>query len=96
MSRGKYSPTCPHANTGYEMKYTCYGKIPEPYNGDPSTFDTKIHMDGYDEEGFDSYGYSDFLADGTYVGYGQGIDRNGITEDEYLVMDDDTFLYCYA
>ena len=53
-------------------------------------------MDGYDEEGFDSYGYSDFLADGTYVGYGQGIDRNGITEDEYLVMDDDTFLYWYA
>jgi hypothetical protein len=95
MSRGKYSPKCPHANSNYDYKYNCFGKIPEHYNGDKTTFCAKIHMDGYDDEGFDRYGYSDFLADGTYVGLGCGVDRNGHTEDEYLSMNDDQFFYYY-
>ena len=93
MARGKYSPRCPHANTDYDFKYNCYGKIPDTYNGDSKTFDARIHMSGYDDQGFDSYGYSDFLDDGTWVGLGQGIDRNGKTEDDYFNMDDDEFDY---
>jgi len=93
MARGKYSPKCPHAKTDYDYPYTCMGVLPSAYNGDPKTFDPKIHMSGYDDQGFDSYGYSDFLGDGTYVGLGQGIDRNGKTEDDYFNMDYDEFEY---
>ena len=45
----------------------------------------------YDAEGYDSYGYSCWSADGTYAGIGDGIDRNGITEFEYLMMDNEEY-----
>lgn len=45
----------------------------------------------YDHEGFDSYGYSAFNSEGKYVGIGQGIDRNGFSENDYLAMSDDEF-----
>jgi hypothetical protein len=38
----------------------------------------------YDNEGFDSYGYSAFDVDGNFVGHGKGIDRYGYTELDYL------------
>lgn len=86
MSTGKYAPFCPYANTGYEFKYNCYGD-PVTFdfnNGNMKDYDQKLHYDNYDEEGFDSYGYSCFDKDGNYVGCGEGIDRCGYTEMDYL------------
>jgi hypothetical protein len=86
MSRGKYSPKCP--NTGIEVfTFNCYGQMPAPY--DHGTYDEKTMFDNYDSEGFDRYGYSCFNAEGQYVGIGQGVDRQGYTEMEYMVMDND-------
>ena len=91
MARGKYSPKCPHANTDYDFCYNSQGQLPASYRPGTDVFNPRIHMNGYDSEGYDRYGYSDFLEDGTYVGLGQGIDRNGKTEDEYFNMNDDEF-----
>lgn len=81
MSYGKYSPTLikkgPHI-------YNAYGKIPEDYDHTIDKFDEKIHLANYDEDGYDRYGYSAFHADGSYAGIGDGIDRDGYTENEYL------------
>jgi hypothetical protein len=85
MSQGKYSPNLPK---GKVHCFNCYGKEPVPYVG---PYDEKTMFDHYDDEGFDSYGYSAFDANGEYVGVGNGVDRNGYTEDEYLVMDPETF-----
>jgi hypothetical protein len=90
MSTGKYSPLCPHANeSGWEMfKYNCYGEVPADWNQevyeDGIEYDEKTMFGDYDSEGFDSYGYSAFDADGEYVGIGDGIDRYGYTEMDYL------------
>jgi hypothetical protein len=43
---------------------------------------------GFDGEGYDSYGYSSFDSDGNYVGIGNGIDRAGCDEDDYLSLQD--------
>ena len=82
MSTGKYSPLCPYTNLNYEYKFNSYGEIPAEF--DSSAYDPKTMFDNYDEEGFDSYGYSSFDADGNYVGHGNGIDRYGYTEMDYL------------
>ena len=90
MSTGKYSPLCPHAHEdGYgAYVYNCYGETPVEWN--QAVYDAgveyneKTMFDNYDDEGFDSYGYSGFDIDGNYVGNGQGIDRYGYTEDDYL------------
>ena len=88
MSVGKYSPFCPHANTGYEFKYNCYGKEPAPWSPELAAagvvYDEKTMFDDYDEEGYDRYGYSCFDIDGEYVGLGSGVDRAGKTESDYL------------
>jgi len=94
MSRGKYSPRTPHArDDNYEYKYTCYGKIPEPYDHTIDVYDQRIHFDNYDDEGFDRYGYSAFDINGEYVGPGAGVDRLGHTELDYLSMDDRDWYY---
>lgn len=85
MSRGKYSPA---TSTNTDFRYNCYGELP------PETwaeYDEKIHFGNYDSEGFDSYGYSAFYSDGSYAGVGSGVDRNGITEYEYLCMSEEEF-----
>jgi len=46
-------------------------------------------MADYDSEGYDSYGYSGVDQDGNYVGCGNGIDRLGYTEMDYLSMSQD-------
>ena len=84
MSVGKYSPNCPHANSNYEFKYNCYKQIPPEYKAGVDVYDDKIHGSDYDSEGFDRYGYSAFDEDGNFVGHGQGVDREGMTEDDYL------------
>ena len=92
MSRGKYSLAYKHWPDGYEFKYTVDGRLPEPWTKEMiaagATFDPRIHMDGCDEEGYDRYGYSAFDADGNYVGDGDGVDRAGWTEMDYLTLRD--------
>jgi hypothetical protein len=86
MSTGKYSPLCPHANEKdwRSFVYNCYGETPPAYDHAAGEYNEKLHFDNYDDEGFDSYGYSSFDADGEYVGCGKGIDRYGYTENDYL------------
>jgi hypothetical protein len=92
MSKGKYSPRCPNADKEWEFyDRNCYGDVPPPYDPATDTYDEKIHFATYDPEGYDSYGYSAFDRDRNFVGCGQGIDRLGYTEMEYLGMSDDEF-----
>lgn len=93
MSRGKYSVLATkHWPNGYEYKYNCYGNLPEPWSLEMKeaghVFDDKTMFDDYDEEGYDRYGYSAFDADGNFVGHGQGVDREGWTEMDYLTLQD--------
>jgi hypothetical protein len=82
MSKGKYSPNLPTAEKPFDFfNRNTRGAIPT----DPK--EEAI----YDPDGYDNYGYSAFLADGSYVGWGRGVDRNGYTENDYLIMDDDEF-----
>lgn len=90
MSQGKYSPVCPHAREDYDYVFNCYGKPVAAYRAGDE-YDEKTMFGNYDDEGFDSYGYSCFDEDGNYVGIGDGVDRLGYTEYDYLVMDPDTF-----
>ena len=91
MSYGKYSPTITRelANRSFnEFCYNAKGELP------PSTWDVyceEIHFGNYDKDGFDSYGYSAYDADGNYAGIGSGVDRDGITEYEYSVMSQEEF-----
>jgi hypothetical protein len=88
MSVGKYSPHCPHANTDYEFRFNCYGKEPAPWTPELRAagveYDPRTMFADHDSEGYDSYGYSCFDADGEYVGHGQGVDRAGMTEAGYF------------
>jgi hypothetical protein len=93
MSRGKYSPNLPtHMMSSAEFKYNCYGKLPEPWGQEQ--FDTGVEyndltmFDNYDADGYDSYGYSAFDLDGNFVGHGDGVDRDGWTEMDYLTLRD--------
>ena len=89
MSRGKYSPNLP---CGKEFIYNCYGKPVTEWDWQTSegdTYDELTMFANYDDEGYDSYGYSAFDEFGNYMGIGGGVDRNGYTEHEYLCMTDD-------
>jgi hypothetical protein len=89
MSRGKYSPNLP---SGKEFIYNCYGKPVTEWDWQTSegdTYDELTMFANYDDEGYDSYGYSAFDRFGTYSGIGGGVDRNGYTEYEYLFMTDE-------
>ena len=88
MSQGKYSPNLPNRNEE-DFIYNCYGKLPTPCSKDQ--YDEKTMFPNYDSEGFDRYGYSCFDSNGNYVGIGCGVDRNGYTEFQYLVMTPEQF-----
>lgn len=93
MSRGKYSVRAyKHWPNNYEYKYNCDGKIPEPWTKEMidagMIFKSRVHFGNYDEEGYDSYGYSAYDAEGNYVGDGNGVDRAGYTEMDYLTLSD--------
>ena len=87
MSRGKYSPVCKDWPDDYEYKFNANGKLPEPWRPKP-LYNEKTMYDCYDEDGYDCYGYSAYLKDGTYIGCGRGVDRNGWTEMDYLTLQD--------
>lgn len=93
MSRGKYSVKA-YKDWGndYEFKYNCYGQEPEPWTKEMidagAVFDEKTMFGNYDEEGYDNYGYSCFDVNNNYVGCGNGIDRAGYTESDYLTLQD--------
>lgn len=89
MSRGKYSPWCYGNKSPSEHIYNAYGEVPVERNKD--SYDHTTMYDEYDSEGFDCYGYSGFDIDGNAVDIGQGIDRYGYTENDYLCMSDDKF-----
>jgi len=95
MSRGKYSPSITRALAARdwsEFRYNADKEIPEDYNRETSgEYNERKHFADYDSEGFDSYGYSAFDSDGNYVGGGDGIDRLGYTELDYLRMSADEF-----
>lgn len=90
MGRGKYSLAYKHWPDDYEFKYNCYGQEPAPWNMDLKAagveYDPKTMFANYDEEGYDYYGYSAFDSDGKYVGIGQGVDRAGYTENDYMFL----------
>lgn len=89
--RGKYSPNLPTADKPYEyFDRNAYGHIPPAYVLGEDVYNEALHFADYDPDGYDVYGYSAFDEDGDY-GL-DGIDRNGMTEKEYVVMSDDEFL----
>lgn len=99
MSKGKYSPTVWSRNnndqTDVVFDRNAKGEVPAEWNKTVAQCGVKYNEEtmfgNYDSQGFDSYGYSACLADGTFVGCGSGVDRNGYTEMEYLCMSDDEF-----
>jgi hypothetical protein len=93
MSRGKYSPALTREMiANREFGFNCYGETPAEWAGGEA-HDTKTMHDCYDSDGFDYYGYSAFDIAGNYITTGEGIDRAGYTEFEYLCMDDADFEY---
>ena len=72
MSVGKYSPLCPHADEpGWDAyKFNCYGEVPNDW--DQAAIDRGVV-------------YDPKTMFGNYVGIGDGIDRYGYTEMEYLL-----------
>lgn len=98
MARGKYSPNLPR---GKEFIYNCYGQKPVRWSEEIRQvgilYDELTMFANYDDEGYDSYGYRAFDIEGNYVGIGNGVDRNGYTEYEYLCMTDDQWedAQCY-
>ena len=90
MSKGKYSPTVyTHKHVCTQYKYNAKGEMPVQFDRDQ--YNEETMYDNYDSEGFDSYGYSAYSQDGTFVGSCYGIDRNGYTEDDYMNMSDEEF-----
>ena len=95
MSQGKYSPSLTREMCNRPYDAYCYNadkQIPPPFTPGSGEYETRIHFDNYDEEGYDDYGYSAFDANGNYVGIRtDGVDRWGYSEWDYLAMDDDEF-----
>ena len=93
MSRGKYSVLAfKKWPDDYEFKYNAYGNEPEPWNDKIKQsgveYNSLTMFPDYDENGYDSYGYSAFDITGKFVGHGEGIDRAGWTETDYLLERD--------
>jgi hypothetical protein len=104
MARGKYSVLAlKHWPNDYEFRFNCYGQEPEPWTLELAdacaAYNDKTMFGNYDEEGYDYYGYSAFDSNGNFVGHGQGVDRAGWTEMDYLTLQDipeehrDSFYY---
>jgi hypothetical protein len=98
--KGKYSPTVYGSRFDGPYDRNARGEMPAPWNAEVAAigvvYDEETMFGNYDEQGFDSYGYSAYDADENYVGVGgYGVDRNGLTEFDYLTMSDEEFsTYC--
>ena len=97
MSQGKYSPAFSSIDANRPWEAYCYNadrqippELTEMGQGG-EVYDTRIYFANYDENGYDNYGYSAFDAEGVYVGPGNGIDRWGATEMDYLGMSEDEY-----
>ncbi len=76
MGVGKYSPT---VSASYSVDRDWWEKNGGGHgNG-------KFPDKDCDDDGYDSYGYSANDADGNYIGEGDGVDRLGNTENDYMV-----------
>lgn len=85
MSRGKYSVLA-YVDKG-DYSYSPKGVKPEAFAGGEE-YDPERHQDGFDDEGYDWYGYSCYDREGKWVGEGNGVDRKGWTEMDYLTLQD--------
>jgi hypothetical protein len=93
MGKGKYSPSLTREDADRPYTDYCYnadGQIP-PETWTEGEYCTRLHFANYDKCGYDRYGYSAFDADGNYIGIGDGIDRWGYTEMDYITMSDEEF-----
>lgn len=94
---GKYSVLAyKHWPDDYEYGFNAYGKEPEDWNPEVqnrSEYNSIAMFPNYDEEGYDSYGYSAFDKNGDFVGHGEGVDRAGYTESDYMARNRDSSLY---
>jgi hypothetical protein len=90
MSKGKYSPALPYHINEQSFGFNSRGKFPRKKMKD-EPYDEQIHNDSYDKDGFDRYGYSAYSSDGEFVGSCLEVDRNGITELEYMAMSEEEF-----
>jgi hypothetical protein len=92
MSKGKYSPNLPNLDEDFDFfVFNARGETPPPYDPKIDIYIEEIHFGDYDNEGFDRYGYSAYDSNGKFVGCGSGVDRNGYSEMDYILMDDDEF-----
>lgn len=98
MSKGKYSPAMTREQINRpdsDYIYNADGQIPPEWTLELEAkgveYDQRLHFANYDKDGYDTYGYSAFDANGNYVGEQRGVDRWGYTEDEYLCMSEDDF-----
>lgn len=89
MSKGKYSPAW-KKQPDEAYIYNAVGEVP-PDRREGEAFDEKVHFGHYDKEGFDSYGYSAWSADGRFIGCGGGIDRLGYGEYDYILMTEEEY-----
>ena len=85
MAYGKYSPTLPAGHEDFHYIYNARGQLPPDFVAGSDEYIEELHFGNYDSEGFDSYGYSALDEFGNYVGIGNGVDREGMTELEYLL-----------
>lgn len=86
MSRGKYSP---FRKVVSEYIYNAKGEVPAEWNKE--NYNAETMFGEYDKDGYDSYGYSAYDSEGTFVGSSNGVDRAGYTEYQYLLMSDEEF-----
>ena len=92
MSKGKYSPCVKSGeNTLEDFRFNAKGEVPVEYVPGTMDWNHEIMSDGYDKDGFDSYGYSAYNKDGCCSGMMSGIDKAGYTEEDYQSMTDDEF-----
>lgn len=98
MSQGKYSPAVLRNTKPSNYTFNCFGMPPAPWTAEMAAaneeYDAKTMFGCFDADGYDSYGYSCFDENGHYVGDGNGIDRNGYTEDEYASMTMQEYIDC--
>ena len=97
MSRGKYSVRAYEDHS--DLSFNAKGEKPEVIDCSSTEFIPELHSSGFDKDGCDSYGYTCYDKAGVYVGDGQGVDRAGWTESDYLHLRDipaehrDSFYY---